>query len=68
MAVTQPSAGKRALAKWTLAAVSIAPRSQAKFIPDPKAVRSFLARRRVAAVIVDPANPREWPKRSGRRG
>jgi hypothetical protein len=29
--------------------------------PDPETLRSFLARRHVGAVIVDPANPQQWP-------
>ena len=30
--------------------------------PNPHILRSFLARRRVGAVIVDPANPQQWPE------
>ncbi len=30
--------------------------------PDPLKLRSFLARRRVGAVIVDPKTPERWPK------
>jgi hypothetical protein len=30
--------------------------------PDPQALRSFLARRHVGAVIVDPKTPEQWPK------
>jgi hypothetical protein len=30
--------------------------------PDPQALRSFLTRRRVGAVIVDPRTPEQWPK------
>lgn len=29
--------------------------------PDPTVLRSFLARRHVGAVIIDPANPQQWP-------
>jgi hypothetical protein len=30
--------------------------------PDPRTLRSFLARRHIGAVIVDPAMPQRWPK------
>jgi hypothetical protein len=30
--------------------------------PDPQTLRSFLARRHIGAVIVDPAMPQQWPK------
>src|SRR3984885_6354865 len=30
--------------------------------PDPQALRSFLARRQIGAVIVDPAMPQRWPR------
>jgi hypothetical protein len=30
--------------------------------PDPQTLRSFLARRHVGAVIVDPKTPERWPK------
>jgi hypothetical protein len=30
--------------------------------PDPQTLRSFLARRHVGAVIVDPSMPQQWSK------